>query len=102
LKYTVIILDEALEELAAMAKEYSAKAKAAYSIISDEGIECVNTKPLRDGLFEIKTGQVRSLYVYDDNRVILIAVAFLKKSDKTPAKLMKQARNRVEKYKKEH
>ena len=61
MKYKVIILDEALEDLTAIAKQESAKAKAAYSIISDEGIECVNTRPLRDGLFEIKTGQLRSV-----------------------------------------
>lgn len=62
------------------------------------------TKPLGDGLFEIRAkgreGISRSFFCLVKNREIIILHSFIKKSQKTPKKEMKIARKRLKEVKK--
>ena len=53
------------------------------------------TKPLRDGIFELKVDlqnkTSRSLYFYEKNQMIIFTNGFIKKSQKTPPKEIEKA-----------
>jgi phage-related protein len=63
------------------------------------------TKPLRDGIFELKVDlqnkTSRSLYFYEKNQMIIFTNGFIKKSQKTPSKEMLKAMIIMEAYKNE-
>ena len=63
------------------------------------------TKPLRDGIFELKVDlqnkTSRSLYFYEKNQMIIFTNGFIKKSQKTPSKEMLKAMTIMEAYKNE-
>jgi len=63
------------------------------------------TKPLRDGIFELKVDlqnkTSRSLYFYEKNKMIIFTNGFIKKSQKTPSKEMLKAMKIMEAYKNE-
>lgn len=62
-----------------------------------------HSKPLGNGLFEIrakaKEGIGRSLFCYIDGNKVVVLVAFVKKSQKTPKKELQLARNRLKEVK---
>lgn len=62
-----------------------------------------NTKPLEDGIFELRTIQGseagRSLFFFYEGQTIVITHGFLKKTQKTPRKEIKRAKKyRTEYY----
>jgi len=63
------------------------------------------TKPLQDGIFELKVDlqnkTSRSLYFYEKNQIIIFTNGFVKKSQKTPSKEIKKAKTIMEAYKNE-
>ena len=64
------------------------------------------TKPLRDGIFELKVDlqnkTSRSLYFYEKDQMIIFTNGFIKKSQKTPQKEIEKALKIKEAYKNEH
>ena len=50
---------------------------------------------MRDGLFEIKTDDIRSLFKYEENKIILVALIYQKKTKKAPEQLIKLALKRL-------
>ena len=62
------------------------------------------TKPLRDGIFELKVElknkTSRSLYFYEKNQMIIFTHGFIKKTQKTPSKEIEKAKKIMEAYKK--
>jgi len=62
------------------------------------------TKPLRDGIFELKVElknkTSRSLYFYEKNQMIIFTHGFIKKTQKTPSKEIEKAKKIMEVYKK--
>jgi len=52
---------------------------------------------LQDQIFEIKTDELRSLFKYQKNQIILIGVVFVKKTQKTPKEIIKLAKKRLSK-----
>ncbi|EIP0538405.1 type II toxin-antitoxin system RelE/ParE family toxin, partial [Escherichia coli] len=57
-----------------------------------------NTKPLGDGLFEIRTmgtDIARGIWVYHKGNTIIMLRVFIKKSQKTPAKEIDLAKKRL-------
>jgi len=49
------------------------------------------------GLFEIKVDNVRAYFKYIDNRIIIIGLIVLKKSQKAPKRFIEQAIRNIEK-----
>lgn len=68
-----------------------------FSTIQEHGIEFVKRRFLRDGLFEVKTGDVRSLFQYRKDKIILVGLIYTKKTQKTPNQLIKLAQTRLDK-----
>ena len=63
------------------------------------------TKPLRDGIFELKVDlqnkTSRSLYFYEKNQMIIFTNGFIKKTQKAPSKEILKAIKIMEAYKNE-
>jgi phage-related protein len=53
---------------------------------------------LEDGIWEFKTGQLRVLWFYDQDRVIVCTHGFMKKTRKTPRREIRQAKELRERY----
>ena len=65
-------------------------------MIENKGLEYVKRRFLRDGLFEIKTNDVRSLFKYsEDGDIILIGLIYEKRSNKAPEYNIKLALKRL-------
>ena len=57
-------------------------------------IDVVLTRPLGDKIFEIKTSNLRTLFKYTENQIIVIGVIYIKKTQKTPLNVLKLAQKR--------
>ena len=72
MRFEVEKLEKAQEEFDALTQEQQLACSKDYETIEKQGLEFVKRRFLRDGLFEIKTNEVRSLFQYRENKVILI------------------------------
>lgn len=64
MKYTVYLTKEAKSDLGSLEQYQQQKLLSDYSVIQAESIGAVTTRPLGQKLFEIKTDNIRSLYMY--------------------------------------
>ena len=92
MKFIVDITDEAKEDFKKLDKNAQKKITRAFEWIEEYDIEFVETKHLEDDLYEIITDNVRALYGYQKEQIIVIAVIFLKKTQKTPVKFKEKAK----------
>lgn len=99
MQYEVILTKEAKENLYSLEKHQQEKLFSDYSAIQNESINTVIVKPLGKKIFEIKTDNLRSLFVYQKDRVIIIGVIFIKKTQKTPKQYIEKALKIFKKYK---
>lgn len=67
-----------------------------YKKIESQGIEFVLVKHLKNKVFEIKTNEIRSLFKYQQGKIIVVGVVFVKKTQKTPKEKLKLAKQRFE------
>lgn len=96
MKFRVIKIKQAEKELNALSKEQQQSVLADYNVIENKGLEYVKRRFLRDGLFEIKTNDVRSLFKYSvDGDIILIGLIYEKRSNKAPEYNIKLALKRL-------
>jgi len=95
MKYKVIKLGKAQEEFDVLTKEQQKWLNDDYEIIELETIGAVNTRPLGDKIFEIKTKNIRSLFKYQEESIIIIGLIFVKKTQKTPKEILKLAKKRL-------
>lgn len=98
MKFKIILDTEAQKEFDKLEKTYQSHLKRDYDKIENIGIEFVNTEYLRKDLYEIKTDNIRSLYSYKKGQKIIVAIIFLKKTQKTPEKYINLAYRRLQKY----
>ena len=96
MKFKVMLTDEAKEDLKELAPDYQKLVKDDFNTIEKVGLEYVARKQLEKKLFEIKSGNVRSLYTYSKDQLMIIGVIFLKKSQKTPEIYKKRAKKILE------
>lgn len=87
-------LDVVNDEIAALTPEQQALLDAEYRTIETTGIEFVCVKHLQDKIFEIKSKNLRSLFKYQEGKIIVISVVFVKKTQKTPKGIIKLAKKR--------
>ena len=100
MRYDIILTKEAKEDLNSLEPFQREKLLSDYSVIQIESINAVNTRPLGNKLFEIKTDNLRSLYMYrKDKIIIIIGVIFIKKTQKTPKQYMEKAIKFITRYK---
>lgn len=88
-------LDVVTKEIAELQQEQQDLLRSEYELIETKGIEFVRVKHLQSKIFEIKSKDLRSLFKYQEGKIIIIGVVFIKKSQKTPKDKIKLAKQRL-------
>ena len=88
-------LDVVNDEIAALPPEQQTLLDSDYKTIETTGIEFVRVKHLQDKIFEIKSKNLRSLFKYQKDKIIVIGVVFVKKTQKTPKDKITLAKKRL-------
>lgn len=96
--FTAEYTDEALEQLNALKNEEFEKITKAIYIFEHVGKKYKNINDLGNGLFELKPDNVRAYFRYAKNKIIIIGLIVLKKTQKAPSRYIKQANKNIEKY----
>ena len=99
--FNVILHDDVPEEIAALPPVVQAKLIRLIDKlrVNATALREPDSKPLRDGLFEIRTmgtDIARGLYVYQKGRNIYLLRVFIKKTQKTPSGEISLAFERLE------
>lgn len=95
MKFRVDKLKEAQKEYDSLSKNQQKLLDEDYRIISTKGIEFVRTRYLAPKLFEIKTKELRSLFKYEADQIIIIGLIYEKDSQKAPNYYIKLAQKRL-------
>lgn len=84
MKFRVEKLKQAEKEINKLTVRQQKQLEEDYNTITNRGIEYVKRRHLRGDIFEIKTNDVRSLFAYRNDCVILIGLVYEKRSNKAP------------------
>ncbi len=95
--YKAFFADEAVEQLNNLDKVSRNKILRGIRTFEAEGTNARNSKYLGLDLFEIKVDNVRAYFKYVDNKIIIIGLIVLKKSQKAPKRFIEQALRNIEK-----
>lgn len=95
MKYKIKKLKQAQKEINKLTKIQQTKLNLDYDNITNKGLEFVKTRHLRANLFEIKTDDIRSLYTYQEDCIILIGLIYEKRSNKAPDYYIELAQKRL-------
>lgn len=95
MRFHIVILKAAQREYESLSQVQRNGVDADFKTIEERGIEFVKRRYLRDGLFEIKSGEVRSLFQYREGQIVLVGLIYTKKTQKTPEQLIKLAQRRL-------
>ena len=95
MNFAVKKLKQAEKEISKLTKEQQKQLENDYQIISSKGIEYVKRRHLRGDIFEIKTNDIRSLFAYRENCIILIGLVYEKRSNKAPDYYIELAQKRL-------
>ncbi|HBG49439.1 MAG TPA: hypothetical protein DDW90_08065 [Cyanobacteria bacterium UBA9971] len=96
MQYEVILTNEAKKDFNKLTKVAQKKLDNDYEDIRKYGTDVAYIKHLEGKLFEIRTSDLRSLYTYKEGQIIVIAIIFIKKSQKTPEIYKKRAKKILE------
>ena len=97
--FKVLKLQQAQREFDGLSEKQKELVSADYRTIETKGIEFVKRRYLRNGIFEIKSDDVQSLFRYQEDRIILIGVIYEKRSRKAPQEILKLAEKRLKENK---
>lgn len=95
MRYKIEKLKQAQKEIDDLTNRQKSALEDDYKTIENKGLEYVKRRFLRDGLFEIKTNDVRSLFMYKEESVILIGLVYEKRTKKAPDYYIKSALKRL-------
>ncbi len=84
MKFKIQKLRQAEKEISRLTKKQQEELEKDYKTITEKGIEFVKRRHLRSDVFEIKTNDMRSLFAYQENCIILIGLVYEKRSNKAP------------------
>lgn len=97
MKFDVIVYEKEngsipfLEDISSFDKANKALVQALIDHVRQKGLLGMRTKIIRDGIYEMKKGQLRVLYFYYKGKVIVVTSAFLKKTQRTPRQEIRRA-----------
>ncbi len=94
MRYEIELTKDAKKEFLELSTENKTLLIDDYKTIQEQGIEFVRTRPIEDKTFEIKTKNIRSLFIYRENQIIIIGLIYIKKTQKMPNNIKKQANKR--------
>lgn len=97
MRFKVKLSKEAKKDLSKLDKIFQEDLKDDIELIESKGLDFVISEPLGHKIFEIKSGRVRALYGFMEDKIIVIAVIYLKKSQKCPQNLILRARQILDK-----
>lgn len=95
MKFKIIKVKQAEHEFRSLTSEQQQLLNEDYKLIENEGLERVSTKKIEPHIFEIRTANLRSLYTYQDETLIIVVTIFIKTTNKTPEWAKKAARMRI-------
>lgn len=95
MKFKIEKLKQTEKEISKLTKFQQEQLFNDYNTITNKGIEFVKRRHLRGQIFEIKTGDIRSLFVYRENCIILIGLVYEKRSNKAPDYYIELAQKRL-------
>jgi len=100
MRFKIVKTKQATKEYESLTDEQKNAVDFDYSIISQKGIEFVKRRHLQEELFEIKTNEIRSLFEYEEDLIIIVGLIYVKKTQKAPSRLLQTAKKRIREYKK--
>ena len=95
MKYKIEKLKQAEKEINQLSKIQQKALFDDFRLIEEQGIEFVKRRHLRDELFEIKTNDIRSLFAYKNDCIILVGLVYEKRSNKAPDYYVELAQKRL-------
>lgn len=95
MKFEIQKLKQAEKEINKLSKEQQKQVIDDYNVITTKGIEFVKRRHLRGDIFEIKTNDLRSLFAYRENCIILIGLVYEKRTNKAPDYYIELAQKRL-------
>ncbi len=95
MKFKVNKLKQAEKEISKLSREQQKQLEADYNLISTKGLEYVKRRHLRGDIFEIKTNDVRSLFAYKEDCIILVGLVYEKRTNKAPDYYIELAQKRL-------
>lgn len=95
MKFKIEKLKQADKEISKLTKEQQKQLKKDFDTITNKGIEFVKRRHLRGDIFEIKTNDIRSLFAYKEDCIILIGLVYEKRTNKAPDYYIELAQKRL-------
>lgn len=95
MKFEVKMLPQAQKEYNALTQEQKKAIDKDYDTIKNAGLEFVKKRFIKDGIFEIKTNEVRSLFKYQKKEIILVGLIYVKKTQKLPKQFLELVQKRL-------
>ena len=95
MKFEIQKLTQAEKEISKLTKEQQKQLKNDYDTITNKGLEYVKRRHLRGDVFEIKTNDIRSLFAYKNDCIILVGLVYEKRSNKAPDYYVELAQKRL-------
>ena len=99
MRFEIQKLKQAEKEISKLTKEQQKLLDIDYKIITTKGIEYVRTRHLRGDVFEVKSNDIRSLFAYKENCIILIGLVYEKRTNKAPDYYIELAQKRLKETK---
>ena len=99
--FEIIYADEAVQQLNQLDKPSRNKILKAIDIFEQFGKDAKNSKNLKNGLWEFKADNVRAYFKYHKDKIIIIGLIVLKKTQKAPERFIQQAIRNIDKVIKE-
>lgn len=94
--------EQALEQLEQLTDTEAKKILKAINIFEQVGTKYKYINDLGNGLFELKPDKIRAYFKYAKNKIIIIGLIVLKKTQKAPSRYIEQAHKNIDKYIKEN
>ena len=99
--FEIIYADEAVEQLNDLDKSSRNKILKAIDVFEQFGKEANNSRSLKNGLWEFKADNVRAYFKYHQQKIIIVGLIALKKTQKAPERFIQQALRNIDKVIKE-
>lgn len=100
--FTAEYTKESVDDLKTLDKQNQKRVFKTVMLFELLGKDGVLSRQLdKKGLFELKNDKIRIYFMYQNNRIIIIGLITLKKSQKAPERYIKEAHSRIERYLKE-
>lgn len=98
MKYQIFLTSQANNDLNKLEEKDKKKVFKTIDVIENVDLQAVYNKSLGNKLYEIKVDNIRCLYGYKKGQIIIIALIFIKKTQKTPKLFIEKAQKILKEY----